>query len=279
MAELETSILPLVRSYWNSAFLKREIFSSELQPNYVLVEGLFDAEILSRIKCRKSDIRFIPVSNMYLDSATNRYLIGDSNKIKKRGKSFITKHTRKNGMLSDCFGLVDMDGDITQTQINNSEGRVIDSSKSITIFGKIVENIPQFLERFYHLLVTNKVITLAQKKSLDSCIPEMALWTKVLGVQRVNYNLLKKTDIKKIHLSKSINLVLEENQKISKHVRMGIKYYNDHDVVDLISSLISQEFGFRIGKIKSLFDKLSIEFAENSSSKIEISNAKKIHWV
>ena len=106
----------------------------------------------------------------------------------------------------------------------------------------------------------------------------MALWVKVLGVQRTNHNTLTRIDINKIDIINSIDLVLEEHKKISRYIHNGIYYCNDHDFMDVLFSLFSKEVGLR-SNIKPLFNKLCLDFAESSTNIIQISEEKILKWV
>lgn len=280
----DKGLVPYFQSYWNNQDTRKTNLSSSIQPKFVLVEGIIDAKIVLSLK-EGRDLIPIPVSNMFFDITSNKYLIVDNSKIEHRGKKFIVDEIKCN--LSYCFGVVDMDYDFEQQEISKLNGRVVDSKNSISSVGKVIgKKRLSIMDKLFLQLTSYKAGISKSKADYEHDRINLHLLISILGMERfINGFNKRKTVERTCPYSYDISSSFLEFDNRKKYLQNlvpneKITYLNDHDVVDVFSSYLFGKEGGEKNKqffVKEIFEKLVLRFANSNQQKIFI-DGKKLRW-
>lgn len=280
----EKGLVPYFQSYWNNQDTRKTNLSSSIQPKFVLVEGVLDAKVVLSLK-EGRDLIPIPVSNMFFNKTSNKYLIVDSCDIEDRGKKFIVGEIKCN--LSHCFGVVDMDYDFEQQEISSLNGRVIDSKNSISSVGKVIgKKRLSIMDKLFLQLTSYKSGISKSKADYEHDRINLHLLISILGMERFINGFKKRKIVERTcpysyDISRSF-LEFDNRKKYLQNLVPNEKiiYLNDHDVVDVFSSYLFGKDGVNKNKqffVKEIFEKLVLRVANSNQQKISI-DGEKLHW-
>ena len=260
-----------MRSVWNSRKIRKNIFDSNRDKRFLLVEGLLDGVLVSSLG-KASPFTPIAVSYLAYSKQNEDYVVTETTH-EGRGKEFVIHRIKQNH--PNEFALIDMDHDYEQNALRDISDRAIDTSESMTLIGKIVTELMSFIEAFIERLCKNELLTNGQASELLGERMYAYLQVKVLSMQRfLRHTRSTFDDNWKCQVSG------KELHSLYKELKQGcpknVDYINDHDLENVMISFLQPTLNEHV--VKRELNSFILKVTKESEHQIRIDD-NQIKWI